>query len=126
MFNKGDTGPDIGAIYNAVEFAAALIGVDERVIFAVIMQESHGDVDVVTTVSAAASGPLTILHPRREASSQRPASFLATGLRADDDQTDTQSGTGGLMQAYECEGFAGQHGLTQVSLAHQTHQTHQE
>ena len=58
MFNRnkqsmsatGDTGEDIGRIYNAIK-ECAKIGVDERVILAIIMQESHGDVGVQTTFS---------------------------------------------------------------------------
>ena len=50
MFATGDSGPDIGAIWNAVH-ECAKIGVDERVIFCIIMQESSGDVGVRTTTS---------------------------------------------------------------------------
>ncbi|ORY19532.1 hypothetical protein BCR34DRAFT_582236 [Clohesyomyces aquaticus] len=50
MFSTGDTGEDVGRIYNAIK-EAAKIGVDERVILGIIMQESHGDVGVVTTIS---------------------------------------------------------------------------
>jgi hypothetical protein len=50
MFSTGDTGEDVGRIFNAI-VEAAKIGVDERVIFGIIMQESHGDVGVRTTVS---------------------------------------------------------------------------
>ncbi|KAL8718655.1 MAG: hypothetical protein Q9181_008172, partial [Wetmoreana brouardii] len=39
----GDTGEDIGRIYNAI-VDAAKIGVEERVILCIIMQESRGNV----------------------------------------------------------------------------------
>ena len=48
MFATGDTGPDIGAIWNAV-LECAKLGVEERVIFCIIMQESTGNVGVQTT-----------------------------------------------------------------------------
>ncbi|KXX78201.1 hypothetical protein MMYC01_205068 [Madurella mycetomatis] len=48
MFATGDTGEDIGRIWNAV-LECAKIGVEERVIFAIIMQESTGNVGVQTT-----------------------------------------------------------------------------
>ncbi|KAK7192937.1 hypothetical protein DPSP01_005146 [Paraphaeosphaeria sporulosa] len=50
MFATGDTGEDVGRIWNAIK-ECAKIGVDERVILAIIMQESHGDVGVQTTYS---------------------------------------------------------------------------
>ncbi|KAH8803371.1 hypothetical protein F5884DRAFT_888643 [Xylogone sp. PMI_703] len=50
MFATGDSGPDIGCIWNAVNSAAAAIGVEERVIFCIIMQESTGNVGVGTTI----------------------------------------------------------------------------
>ena len=49
MEATGDSGPDIGCIWNAVNSAAASIGVDQRVIFCIIMQESTGNVGVGTT-----------------------------------------------------------------------------
>jgi len=49
MFQTGDTNNDVGYIWNAVE-AAAKLGVEERVIFCIIMQESTGNVGVGTTV----------------------------------------------------------------------------
>jgi hypothetical protein len=49
MESTGDSGPDIGCIWNAVNSAAASIGVDQRVIFCIIMQESTGNVGVGTT-----------------------------------------------------------------------------
>ncbi|KAK0665414.1 hypothetical protein QBC41DRAFT_358862 [Cercophora samala] len=48
MFRTGNTGEDIGRIWNAV-IECAKIGVDERVIFCIIMQESTGNVGVRTT-----------------------------------------------------------------------------
>lgn len=48
MFQTGNTGEDIGRIWNAV-LEAAKIGVEERVIFCIIMQESTGNVGVETT-----------------------------------------------------------------------------
>ena len=51
MFRKGDTGEDVGRIWNAVNGAARDIGVQERVIFCIIMQESTGDVGVRTTIA---------------------------------------------------------------------------
>jgi hypothetical protein len=78
MFANGDTGDDVGRIWNAIKDAAT-IGVDERVILGIIMQESHGDVGVRTT-------------------------FSPEGIP-----------TAGLMQCSGCQGFPGQHGLSQVS-----------
>ncbi|KAH8678201.1 hypothetical protein BX600DRAFT_146915 [Xylariales sp. PMI_506] len=51
MFQTGDTGEDVGRIWNAV-LECAKIGVEERVIFCIIMQESTGNVGVRTTVNA--------------------------------------------------------------------------
>ncbi|KAI0161067.1 hypothetical protein GGR52DRAFT_576475 [Hypoxylon sp. FL1284] len=50
MQQTGDTGDDIGRIWNAV-LECAKIGVEERVIFAIIMQESTGNVGVQTTTN---------------------------------------------------------------------------
>ncbi|KAF2872361.1 hypothetical protein BDV95DRAFT_628047 [Massariosphaeria phaeospora] len=50
MFSTGSTGDDVGRIWNAIVENAKL-GVDERVILTIIMQESHGNVGVRTTVS---------------------------------------------------------------------------
>lgn len=47
MQETGDTGEDIGRIYNAI-VAAAKLGVEERVILCIIMQESRGNVGVET------------------------------------------------------------------------------
>jgi hypothetical protein len=49
MMATGNSGPDVGCIWNAVKSAAASIGVEERVIFCIIMQESTGNVGVGTT-----------------------------------------------------------------------------
>lgn len=49
MLQTGDTGEDVGRIWNAVLQAAQQIGVEERVIFCIIMQESTGNVGVGTT-----------------------------------------------------------------------------
>lgn len=51
MLSTGDTGPDVGSIFNAIGQAASSIGVDERVILCIIMQESSGDVGVRTTTA---------------------------------------------------------------------------
>ncbi|MCJ1236286.1 hypothetical protein MMC14_004265 [Varicellaria rhodocarpa] len=48
MLQTGDSGEDVGRIYNAV-LDAAKLGVEERVIFCIIMQESTGNVGVGTT-----------------------------------------------------------------------------
>jgi len=48
MLQTGNTGQDVGFIWNAVIAAAAAIGVEERVIFCIIMQESTGNVGVGT------------------------------------------------------------------------------
>jgi soluble lytic murein transglycosylase-like protein len=48
MLATGDTGEDVGRIWNAV-LECAKLGVEERVIFAIIMQESTGNVGVQTT-----------------------------------------------------------------------------
>jgi hypothetical protein len=48
MLQTGDSGEDVGCIYNAI-LEAAKIGVEERVILCIIMQESSGDVGVGTT-----------------------------------------------------------------------------
>jgi len=50
MKSTGSTWDDIGRINVAIRESAKL-GVDERVILAIIMQESHGDVGVITTIS---------------------------------------------------------------------------
>ncbi|KAK3358070.1 hypothetical protein B0T25DRAFT_590111 [Lasiosphaeria hispida] len=50
MRSTGSTWDDIGRINVAIRDAATL-GVDERVILGIIMQESHGDVGVRTTTS---------------------------------------------------------------------------
>ena len=47
MFQTGDSGEDVGRIFNAV-LEAAKIGVEERVTFCIIMQESTGNVSVGT------------------------------------------------------------------------------
>lgn len=48
MSASGDTDEDIGCIFNAIK-TAAKIGVEERVILAIIMQESSGNVGAQTT-----------------------------------------------------------------------------
>ncbi|KOS22261.1 hypothetical protein ESCO_001554 [Escovopsis weberi] len=45
----GDSGPEIGAIWDGIQMAAAASGVDHRFILAVIMQESGGCVRVITS-----------------------------------------------------------------------------
>ncbi|TVY78411.1 hypothetical protein LSUE1_G008296, partial [Lachnellula suecica] len=52
MVDAGSTFDDVGRIAVAIENAAAQIGVDERVILGIIMQESHGYVGVQTTFDA--------------------------------------------------------------------------
>ncbi len=49
MLQTGDTHEDVGRIWNAVNQAAKEIGVEERVIFCIIMEESTGNVGVGTT-----------------------------------------------------------------------------
>ncbi|KAK7961872.1 uncharacterized protein PG986_002697 [Apiospora aurea] len=49
--STGSTWDDVGRINVAIRNAAASIGVDERVILGIIMQESHGYVGVRTTYS---------------------------------------------------------------------------
>ncbi|KAK8075559.1 hypothetical protein PG997_010222 [Apiospora hydei] len=49
--STGSTWDDVGRINVAIRNAAASIGVDERVILGIIMQESHGYVGVRTTFS---------------------------------------------------------------------------
>ncbi|UKZ88828.1 uncharacterized protein TrAFT101_004562 [Trichoderma asperellum] len=44
-----DSGPEVGAIWDGIQMAAAATGVDHRLILAVIMQESHGCVRVNTS-----------------------------------------------------------------------------
>ncbi|EMR69443.1 putative exo-beta- -glucanase protein [Eutypa lata UCREL1] len=51
MNQAGSTWDDIGRINVGIRNAAANIGVDERVILSIIMQESHGYVGVETTYS---------------------------------------------------------------------------
>jgi len=51
MAKTGDTGEDIGRIWNGVREASHKIGVEDRVIFAIIMQESTGNVGVGTTTN---------------------------------------------------------------------------
>lgn len=50
MFDNGDNGPDVGAIFNAI-VEASKIGVDPRVILCIIMQESHGNVGIETSTA---------------------------------------------------------------------------
>ena len=47
MLQTGDSNEDVGRIYNAV-LEAAKLGVEERVIFCIIMQESTGNVGIET------------------------------------------------------------------------------
>lgn len=47
MLQTGDSGSDVGAIFNAIEQASALV--EARVILCIILQESNGDVGVITT-----------------------------------------------------------------------------
>ena len=47
MFASGDSDSDVGAIYNAIHANAGLV--ESRVILAIIMQESSGNVGVITT-----------------------------------------------------------------------------
>ncbi|KAL8946979.1 MAG: hypothetical protein Q9222_006690 [Ikaeria aurantiellina] len=47
MLQTGDSGEDVGRIYNAIVDAAKM-GVEERVILCIIMQESRGNVGVGT------------------------------------------------------------------------------
>jgi hypothetical protein len=47
MLQTGDSGEVVGRIYNAI-LEAAKIGVEERVILCIIMQESTGNVGVGT------------------------------------------------------------------------------
>ncbi|OPB46018.1 hypothetical protein A0O28_0061380 [Trichoderma guizhouense] len=49
MVNAGSTWDDVGRINVAISNAASTIGVDERVILAIILQESHGYVGVQCT-----------------------------------------------------------------------------
>lgn len=51
MLQTGNTGEDVGRIWNAVKECAKL-GVDERAIYCIIMQESTGYVGAKTTVNA--------------------------------------------------------------------------
>jgi hypothetical protein len=51
MLSTGDVGEDVGRIFNAINSAAASIGVEERVILAIILQESGGDVGVPCTTA---------------------------------------------------------------------------
>jgi hypothetical protein len=51
MLSTGDTGEDVGRIFNAINSAAAAIGVEERVILSIILQESSGDVGVPCTTA---------------------------------------------------------------------------
>ncbi|KUJ16714.1 uncharacterized protein LY89DRAFT_585493 [Mollisia scopiformis] len=50
MLQTGDTESDVSHIHTAVLQAAKEIGVEERVIFCIIMQESTGNVGVGTTI----------------------------------------------------------------------------
>lgn len=47
MLETGDSGEDVGRIWNAI-LDAAKLGVEERVILCIIMQESTGNVGVGT------------------------------------------------------------------------------
>ncbi len=48
MLQTGDSGEDVGRVFNVIEDAAKNIGVEERVILCIIMQESRGNVGVGT------------------------------------------------------------------------------
>lgn len=50
MLATGSTNDDVERVRNAIKECAQM-GVEERVILAIIMQESHGDVGVRTTFS---------------------------------------------------------------------------
>ena len=63
MSVKGDSGPDIGCIFNAIN-EAAKIGVEERVILCIIMQESGGDVGVITTNDIEGQGDAGLMQCR--------------------------------------------------------------
>ncbi|KAK4186026.1 hypothetical protein QBC35DRAFT_413757 [Podospora australis] len=52
MLQTGNTGEDVGRIWNAVKQVSKESGIDERVIFCIIMQESTGNVGVRTTWNA--------------------------------------------------------------------------
>jgi hypothetical protein len=47
IIQTGDSGSDVNAIFNAIEQASAII--EARIILCIILQESHGDVGVITT-----------------------------------------------------------------------------
>lgn len=49
MLATGSTHDDVGRIFVGIVEASRQIGVDERVILGIIMQESHGNVGVITT-----------------------------------------------------------------------------
>ncbi|KZF23506.1 hypothetical protein L228DRAFT_267504 [Xylona heveae TC161] len=51
MLQTGDSANDVGRIWNAVNEAAKKHGVEERIIFCIIMQESTGNVGVGTTTN---------------------------------------------------------------------------
>ena len=57
MVDAGSSFDDVGRIAVAIEQAAADIGVDERVILGIILQESSGYVGVCCTGSGDCSGP---------------------------------------------------------------------
>ena len=48
MLQTGDSGEDVSRIFNAINDVAKSIGVEERVILCIIMQESRGNVGVGT------------------------------------------------------------------------------
>lgn len=56
MLQTGNTSSDIGRIWNGVVLCSKAIGVPDRVIFAIIMQESTGNVGVGTTTNMNGNG----------------------------------------------------------------------
>jgi hypothetical protein len=63
MFQTGDSGEDVGRIFNAIT-EAAKIGVEERVILAIIMQESTGNVGVPSTTDQGGQGDAGLMQCR--------------------------------------------------------------
>jgi hypothetical protein len=63
MLQTGDNGEDVGRIFNAIN-KAAKIGVEERVILAIIMQESSGNVGVPSTTDQEAQSDAGLIQCR--------------------------------------------------------------
>ena len=49
MLANGDTNSDVSNIVSAINNTARNTGIEERILLAIIMQESHGNVGIIST-----------------------------------------------------------------------------